>query len=72
MTLCGDTLVAVDQHAADERVQLEKLQQALTDNQQCSSTGGIHCSSALEPTQVGRAVLRLHVCVLCVHCVLRS
>lgn len=34
LAVCGTTLVAIDQHAADERVQLERLQAQLLDSSQ--------------------------------------
>jgi hypothetical protein len=37
---CGPTLLAVDQHAADERVQLERLQQRLASQRQDAACAG--------------------------------
>lgn len=37
--ICADKVVVVDQHAADERVQLERLQAQLADEQAAVPTG---------------------------------
>lgn len=55
---CGSVLLAVDQHAADERIQLESLQQQVTQQQQqqqatsaVNSTGSTANKASLPNTQ---------------------
>jgi DNA mismatch repair ATPase MutL len=54
MMVCGGVLVALDQHAADERVRLEALQAALL-QQAGPRRGGLLDSVALRAPQVGMA-----------------